>query len=202
MIETQREMSNGVHVTFCEFTVDETYSMARFVMDCLCLPWIDNYPEFHKALRDVFFRCSRGKDITSEMIMRLLDKFERFNDKGFDLPNFPKIKDGGRIMAPKDKHGKDAVDWLEKEKSRIWHESWENHTNIRKTGGFWVFPGAEPDEMYLRHQRSREERFWAEVDAKQAEWDCGRQEAIRAVSDHMPRAESEFQLADPRLDEF
>lgn len=199
MIETPRIMKNGATVIFCEFTSDETYAMAKFVMDCLCLPWIDNYNEFHVTLYEIFHRCSGGKDITSEQALRLADKYERYFK--FGLPKFPKIKDGGRIMAPKEKHGKDAVEWLESEKTRIWHEVWENHKDgaIRRVGGQWVFPGAEPDETYLKQQASREERFWNEVNSRQSEYGCSRQEAIVSVSDYMPRAESELQLPDPSL---
>ena len=210
MIETPRLMSNGVTVVFCEFTSDETYSMAKFVMDCLCLPWIDNYTEFHITLYDIFKRCSEGKDMTREHALRLADKYERFFK--FGLPLFPKIRDGGRIMAPKEKHRQDAIDWLVGEKARIWHEVWELHTikdkngdeiegAIRKIGGQWVFPGAAPDETYLTQQTTREERFWTEVGVRHLEYECTRREAIIAVSDYMPRAESEFQLPDPTLDD-
>ena len=196
MKETTTRMANGVEVAFCEFTVDETYAMARYVMDCLCLPWMDNYPEFDGTLREILYRCARGKDMTREQALRLADKHERYVDYG--LPIFPRIKDGGRITAPRDKKGIDAIDWLTAEKARIWHEVWDCHEDIRKKGGLWIFPGADPDERYLRMQAEREERFWAEVDRRQDEYGCSRQDAILAVSDHMPRAESELQLPDPR----
>jgi len=199
MHETTLTMGNGVQVAFCEFTVDETYAMAKFVMDCLCVPWMDNYPEFDGTLREILYRCARGKDMTREQALRLTDKYERYFEYG--LPLFPKIKDGGRIMAPKELHGTDAIDWLIQEKARIWHEVWDNHEDVRRKGGLWVFPGAEPDETYLRMQAEREERFWAEVDRRQSEYECSRRQAIISVSDHMPRAESELQLSDPTLDE-
>jgi len=208
MIESEREMQNGALVTFCEFTTDETYAMAKFVMDCLCLPWIDSYPEFYRTLEEIFYRCSKGRDMTSEQALRLAEKYHRFQD---GLPTFPKIKGGSRLMAPPEKHGKDAVNWLIEEKARIWHESWEEHyiknpeddddksRNIRTVGGFWEFPGKGPDQVFIDYQHSREAKFWDEVDARQEEYDCSRGEAILAVSDYMPRAESEFQLPDPRL---
>ena len=200
MIETPRLMSNGVTVVFCEFTSDETYAMAKFVMDCMCLPWIDNYNEFDRTLHEIFHRCSKGKDITQDQALRLADKYERYFK--FGLPRFPKIKDGGRIMAPKEKHGKDAIDALEGEKARIWHEVWELHKDdaIRKIGGQWVFPGAPPDETYIEQQDTRESRFWDEVNVRHTEYGCTRREAIISVSDYMPRAESEYQLPDPTLD--
>ena len=197
MIETERLMPNGVYVTFCEFTSDETYSMAEFVMDCLCLPWMDSYPEFHRTLSEIFYRCSGGKDMTQEQALRLAGKYERFIKYG--LPQFPKIKGGSRLVVPKDIHGADAVEWLITEKARIWREVWESHKHIRGTGGFWKFPGGEPDELFLQQQRKREEKFWAEVDERQTEYGCSRQAAIRAVSDYMPRAESEYQLVDPSI---
>ena len=202
MIETPRLMPEGNIVVFCEFTSDETYAMAKFVMDCMCLPWIDNYREFHITLHEIFTRCARGKDITREQALRLAAKYERYFK--FGLPRFPKIKDGGRIMAPKEQHGKDAVAWLEGEKRRIWHEVWENHEDgaIRRVGGQWVFPGANPDETYLEQQAAREERFWNEVSVRHMEYDCSRREAIISVSDYMPRAESELQLPDPTLDNY
>jgi hypothetical protein len=195
MKETTHTMGNGVDVTFIEFSVDETYSMAKFVMDCLCVPWIDNYIEFHGILREILYRCARGKDVTSKQLDLLLDKYERYVHYG--LPQIPKMKNGGRIVAPKELRGTDAISWLEKEKARIWHERWEEHEDIRRKGGLWVFPGAEPDETYLRMQAEREERFWAEVDGKQTEFECTRKEAIILVSDYMSRAESEYQLPDP-----
>lgn len=199
MYELTVKMPNGANITFCQFSVDETYSMAKFVMDCLCLPWIDNYREFDGTLREILYRCARGKDMTQEQAVRIADKYERYFKYG--LPIFPKVKDGGRIMAPKELHGTDAVEWLIKEKARIWHEVWENHEDIRSKGGLWVFPGAEPDESYLMMQAEREERFWSEVDRRQGEYECTRAQAIIAVSDHMPRAESELQLPDPSIDD-
>lgn len=210
MIETPQIMPNGATVVFCEFTSDETYAMAKFVMDCLCLPWIDNYTEFYGTLLEIFKRCSVGSDMTREQALRLADKYERYFK--FGLPKFPKIKDGGRIMAPKEKHGDDAVAWLKGEKARIWHEQWENHEidgegdtkikgAIRKIGGLWVFPGVAPDETYLAQQAAREERFWNEVSVRHLEYGCSRRDAIISVSDYMPRAESELQLRDPTLED-
>ena len=199
MQETVLTKGDGVEIAFCEFTVDETYAIAKFVMDCICLPWMDNYDEFDGTLREILYRCARGKDMTREQAIRLADKYERFVDYG--LPPFPRIKDGGRLMAPKELHGEDAIEWLVTEKARIWHEVWDHHPDIRKKGGLWVFPGAEPDEKYLRLQAEREEKFWSEVDRRQSEYECTRRDAIIAVSDYMPRAESELQLSDPAFDD-
>lgn len=199
MIETEKVMPNGVKVTFWEFTHSETSAMAKWVMDCLCLPWIDNYPEFHDLLSDIFHRGSAGKDITQLMANQLANKLERFHEI---LPVFPKIKEGSRLVVPAHIHGEEATAWLIKEKSGIWYDQWENHPDIRRLGGFWKFPGAEPDEIYIKQQRQREERFWAEVDSRQTEYDCTRREAMLAVSDYMPRAESEYQLPDPRFDDM
>lgn len=151
--------------------------------------------------------------MTREHALRLADKYERFFK--FGLPLFPKVRDGGRIMAPmeireEEVHGQDAIDWLIAEKSRIWHEVWELHSiedregnriegAIRRIAGKWVFPGAAPDETYIEQQTLRESRFWSEVDVRHTEYGCTRREAIISVSDYMPRAESEFQLLDPSL---
>jgi hypothetical protein len=53
MKESTYEMPNGAQVTFCELTVDETYAMAKFVMDCICIPWVDTYTEFDGVLREI-----------------------------------------------------------------------------------------------------------------------------------------------------
>jgi hypothetical protein len=198
MKESTYEMPNGAQVTFCELTVDETYAMAKFVMDCICIPWVDTYTEFDGVLREILYRCAKGRDMTAEQAIRLADKYERYFHYG--LPKFPKIKDGGRLHAPKELHGTEATLWLQTEIARIWHEVWQEHTEIRRKGGLWVLPGSKPDEVYLQMQSKREDAFWVEVDQKQAEYQISRQEAIILVSDYMPRAESEQQLPDPTID--
>jgi hypothetical protein len=196
MIETTKPRGDdGVLVTFCEFTPSETGAMAKFVMDCLCLPWIDTFPQFQDLLYELFHRCAGGKDMTRTHALKLADKYERYFKYG--LPTFPKIRDGGRLMCPKDIHGKAATAWLEKEKAELWRDQWENHEEIRTKAGFWKFPGDEADEVFLKKQHERELLFWDEVDVRQEEYDCSRREAIVSVSDYMQRAESENQLPDP-----
>jgi hypothetical protein len=141
----------------------------------------------------------------------LADKYERYFKYG--LPQFPKIRDGGRIVCPNDIHGKAATEWLEKEKAGIWRDQWENHyiknkddpddrsKNIRTVGGFWKFPGDEADDVFLKKQHERELKFWAEVEVRHTEYGCARNAAIRAVSDYMQRAESENQLPDPTINQ-
>ena len=199
MIETEKFNEDGDLVTFIEFTVDEEYAVARWVMDTLSLLWIETYPDFEKLLRDIIHRKSRGKDITSEHVRELENKLERCRgNKG--LNSFPKIRDGGRIMAPIDIHGADATTWLEKTKSDIWHEVWSDHPHMRGGVGMQIFPGREPDAEFIELQYQREEKFWIEVDRRQNEYDCSRRDAITAVSDHMQRADSQYQLADPSID--
>lgn len=195
MIETEKTFDNGATVVFCEFSHTEAGAMAKFVMDCLCLPWIDTYPAFEDLLREIFNRCAAGKDITGVHALKLADKYERYFKYG--LPTFPKIRDGGRVVCPKDLHGKDATEWLIKEKASIWRDIWENHDDIRRVGGFWKFPGDDADEVFLRKQYERELLFWEEVDVRHAEYGCSRRDAVVAVSDYMQRAESENQLPDP-----
>jgi hypothetical protein len=200
MIETEKiKGDTGVTIVFCEFTNSEAGSIAKFVMDCLCLPWIDNYDEFHDLLREIFIRCARGKDITRTHAFKLADKYERYFKYG--LPQFPKIRDGGRIVCPNHIHGKAATEWLEKEKAGIWRDQWENHKLIRNKGGFWKFPGDEADDIFLKKQHERELKFWDEVNTRQEEYECSRRDAVVAVSDYMQRAESENQLSDPTFNQ-
>ena len=193
MIETTKPRGeDGVLVTFCEFTPSETGAMAKFVMDCLCLPWIDTFPQFQDLLYELFHRCAGGKDMTSTHALKLADKYERYFKYG--LPTFPKIRDGGRLMCPKDIHGKAATAWLEKEKAGLWRDQWENHyiknkddpddrsKNIRTVGRFWKFPGDEADEVFLKKQHERELIFWDEVDSRQAEYVCSRRATDRLSS--------------------
>jgi len=133
--------------------------------------------------------------MTRTHAFKLAEKYERYFKYG--LPTFPKIHDGGRLVCPKDIHGKAATAWLEKEKAGLWRDQWENHKEIRTKAGFWKFPGDEADEVFLKKQHERELIFWDEVDTRQAEYDCSRRDAIIAVSDYMQRAESENQLPDP-----
>jgi hypothetical protein len=199
MIQTEKTNEDGELVIFIEFTMDEEYAVARWVMDTLSLLWIETYPEFEKLLRDIIYRKSRGKDITTRHIFDLANKVERCQgNKG--LTQFPKIRNGGRIMAPKEIHGSDATAWLEKTKSNIWHEIWSQHPHMRGRVGMNVFPGREPDAKYIELQYKREENFWLEVDQRQAEYNCSRRDAIIAVSDHMQRADISYQLPDPSID--
>ena len=198
MLEVERiNGETGEIVIFCEFTHDETYAMAKFVMDCLCVPWIDTYQEFDDLLRNIFRRSAQGKLITRMEACILADKYERYYKYG--LPLFPKMRDGGRIVCPPHIHGDEATEWLIKTRTEIWHEVWELHKKIRGTGGYWKFPGAEADAVFLAKQHERENKFWNEVDVRQAEYGCARRAAIIAVSDYIQRAEFENQLPDPTL---
>lgn len=199
MIETEKRNEDGELVTFLEFTVDEEYAMARWVMDTLSLLWMETYPNFEKLLRDIIYRKAHGKDITTKHLFSLANKVERCQDnKG--LSHFPKIRNGGRIMAPKDIHGAEATAWLRKTKSDIWHEVWSEHPDMRGSVGMQVFPGREPDAKFIELQYKREEKFWIEVDRRQNEYGCSRRDAIVAVSDHMQRADTDYQLPDPSID--
>jgi hypothetical protein len=201
MIETERFNEEGELVKFVEFTVDEEYAVARWVMDTLSLIWIETYPNFETLLRDIIHRKSRGKDITIEHVYDLQNKLERCQgNKG--LSQFPKIRNGGRITAPIDIHGADAVAWINKTISDIWYEVWSEHKHMRRGVGMQVFPGREPDAEFIELQYKREEKFWLEVDRRQAEYGCSRRESIVAVSDHMQRADTDYQLPDPILDDL
>ncbi len=215
MIETtQTRGEDGVLITFCEFTEGEAGAMAKFIMDCLCLPWIDTYPEFNDLLHEIFQRCSKGSDMTHTHACRLADKYERYFKYG--LPRFPKITEGSRIVCPNDIHGPiDTSAWLVNKKSEVWRDQWENHVlvikgvngkkdkkienAIRRIGGYWKFPGDGADAIFLEKQNDRELLFWAEVDSRHEEYGCSRSAAIRAVADYMQRAESENQLSDPSI---
>ncbi len=187
--------------TFLEFSYDEEHAMARWVMAMLAMPWMDTYPLLQQLLNTIIHRKSRGKDITAEQFIELGDRCERCAEHGAALPSFPKIKEGGsRIVAPADIHGVNAIVWLEKTKSGIWYEEWKHNDEIKTKVGMWVFPGREPGDEYREHQYQLEERFWLEVDRRQAEYECSRRDAIVAVSDHMQRADDEYRLLDPSID--
>ena len=43
-------------------SVDEEYAMARWVMDVLCLQWIDTKPAFQRFMFGLFIRKAEGKE--------------------------------------------------------------------------------------------------------------------------------------------
>lgn len=204
----QYETADGEPIEFVEFTADELSAIAKWVMDCLCLPWMDTRPEFRDMLMLAIHRGSAGKDMTADLFEGILDKYERYVDKPeYKIPRLPRLKtNGSRLTAPKEIHGKEikgaaVIEWLRKRKALMWYDQWDNHPHMRRRVGMWVFPNHEPDGQYEEHQYQLEERFWLEVDRRQAEYECSRSEAIRAVSDTHRRAVPEHQLPDPALDD-
>ena len=149
MLEVERiNGETGEIVIFCDFTHDETYAMAKFVMDCLCLPWIDTYQEFDDLLRNIFRRSAQGKLITRTEACILADKYERYYKYG--LPLFPKMRDGGRIVCPPHIHGDEATEWLIKTRTEIWHEVWELHKKSVVLVAIGNSPVPKPMQYFLR----------------------------------------------------
>ena len=199
--------ADGGDVCFVELTAEEQSSMARWVMDCLCLPWVDTYPEFQQILMVILHRGSKGKDISLDQFEELLAKYERFVSKEYKIPRLPRFKtNDSRLMAPRkirgeDLKGQDAIEWLQKHKALLWYDQWDNHPDMRRKLGMWVFPNHEPDDQYREHQYQLEERFWLEVDRRQAEYECSRRAAIVSVNDTHPRADPDYRLPDPAMDD-
>lgn len=174
-------------IEFWLLSLDEEYAIAKWVMDVLCLHWIDTRKEFQRFLTGLIYRKSMGKDFTNEHFEKLADYIDRY---GENLPPFPVPKDNGKyIVYPLKFKGDNAAGlvWYQDTISRAWYESWDANPLMRKRAGMEVFPGWEPDEQYRETQKELERKFWEEVDVKQQEYGCSRKDAITAVSDYMPR---------------
>ena len=184
---------------YIKFTYEEEMEFAKWVMDVLCLRWIQTQPEFSKLLSKIYLRKCKGKDLSSEDFAELL-KFEaRYND---DLPDIPLFdENSGSINPPyKNRHGKltkkDRENYMIHEKVRAWREAWQAHDKIKKgVEGCEVFAGdviLNPEQAQIAYQEAQEAReraFYDEVVRRQAKWRITRQEAIQAVTDTHPRSE-------------
>ena len=187
-------------------SVDEEYAMARWVMDVLCLQWIDTKPAFQRFMFGLFIRKAEGKDFATNHFSKLADYMDRKIGPNTDetyrdlLPPLPDLKENGKSIVVPDDRRNDYQNWYRNTIRRAWHETWDIHPHMRSRAGVLVFPGEAPDESFQKLQRGREAAFWAEVDAKQREYDCSRSEAIKAVSDYMPRAIDTHRFHDPLND--
>jgi len=199
LVETK--LSNGSTLSFVCFTADEEYAMAKWYMDVLCLPWLDTREEFQKFIEQTFWRKCRGKDFTLEQAAKLCDYNERYTDI---LPSFPKLKNNGKHITAPNIHN-DGIEYSVAEKveyiewiiKNAWKETWDNHPDIKAKTRFKVFPGEQPTDEFVGKQKQLEDEFWDEVDSKQTEYGCDREQAIIAVSDYKPRPESQYRIPDP-----
>ena len=187
---------------YVKFTYDEELQLAEWVMDVLCLSWIETSPEFSKLASKIYYRKCRGEDISGDDFADLL-KFEaRYNER---LPAFPIFDPNAgsiEIVIPPGKKltKKDRKDYMIREKIRAWREAWKTHDVIKKrVEGCEIFTGDEildPEQAqiaYQEAQRDRERAFYDEVIRRQAKYEISRQEAIQAVSDTHPRADDDLQ---------
>lgn len=183
---------------YVKFTYDEELNLAKWVMDVLCLPWIETQPEFSKLVSKIYYRKCEGKDLNSEDFSDLLQYEERYRER---LPEFPAFDvKAGDINVSSSRHGKrtneERKNYLIREVVRAWREAWIAHGKIKKrVEGCELFAGDEildPEQAQIAHQESQEAReraFYTEVVRRQAEYGITREEAIQAVSDTHPRSE-------------
>lgn len=183
-------------ISFVKLSVEEEYAMARWVMDVLCLPWIDTREEFQRFLESIFWRKSRGRDLTVEQAELLCDYYERYQEL---LPNFPKLKDG-RCIQPPSQHkdgspltSEERLDFFQWTIRNAWKEVWSIHPHIKTRTKFSIFPDEEPTEDWILKQQNMEKDFWIEVEKQQVEYECSREEAIILVSDYMHRPPIAYQ---------
>ena len=183
--EVEERATHDEGTEFLELSFDEEYAVATWVMDVLCLVWIDTKPEFQRFLSDVIWRKSRGKDLSMDQLAQIVDYCSRYDDL---LPPFPTLTDNGaHITAPKKYVGMKSIEWIQKTVRQAWYEIWDQHPYMRKRAGMHIFPNAEPDAVYIARQEKLEEDFWAEVNRKQKDYECDRSEAVALVSDYMER---------------
>ena len=186
---------------YVKFTYDEELELAKWIMDVLCLPWIETRPGFCKFITRIYWRKCNGRDISGDDFIELLDFEGRYTD---ELPDLPMFDEGaGAIESPaENRHGKltkkARTEYVIREKIRAWREVWQDHDKIKKScEGYELFLGdkvLDPEGAkiaYQEAQEARERAFYAEVIRRQAEWDITRQEAIQAVTDTHPRSEIE-----------
>ncbi len=198
---------------FLQFSPNEEYAMAMWVMDAYCTPWIDTKPEFQTLLFIIIKRKSQGKDITGKQFTALVDYYERYKNL---LPPFPKLKDDGKhvtltkaalssfmedsafflnVPAKSTFNFEEFIAKIRSITTRAWYETWDQHPFMRKRAGMYVFPHSEPDDQYIALQKKMEVEFWAEVNRKQQQYDCELTEAISIVSDYLPRAEEKYRTS-------
>jgi len=185
---------------YVKFTYDEELLLATWVMDTLCLRWIQTQPEFSKLISKIYRRKCEGKDLATDMFAELLKHEKRYAERLPEFPLFDPNSGSIEVILPPGKNPtkKYRADYLIREKIRAWREAWEMHPNIKKrVEGCEIFAGDEildPERAQIAYQEAQsalERAFWEEVRRRQVQYGITRQEAIQAVTDTHPRSEIE-----------
>lgn len=190
----------GEIVEYVKFSHEEEYDFAKWVMDVLTLPWIQTVPEFCDLVWLIYERRSKGKDTTTETANRLCDFIDHYDDR---LPLFPTLKSDGKIInAPaKLTDSTEKKTYVQREVSRAWKETWEQHSEFQKLEPIFHSYDGTPHlvEGYEATQERRERAFWAEVDAVEATTGWARPQVVCEVSDYMVRGVEGYRWDDPKL---
>lgn len=190
---------------YAKLSSDEEYALAKWVMDVLCLRWVDSKDQFHKLLQRIYWKKCQGYDLSFADFIGLWQCYERYRDA---LPEFPKLKDDKKyIYSPKELQGRKLDDderevYVRREISRAWYETWQNHPKIQKRvegcATFEGFVAEDVPEAHVERQKRLEMEFWERADYIQRECDVSREQAMAEAQDIVPRADPEYQMPDPK----
>ena len=167
-------------VEYIKLTYDEEMSMAKWVMDTLCLPWIETREDFYFLLKHMYFRKCSGKDFEAWHLVDLYQKFQHYEQyENLELHLIPVFKEDGSYLFGK-KAKQDII--------RAWRETWEMTPEFRRKVSFGeVFPDGTITQGYKDEQDKIEQEFWDRVAEMQKEYGCSQNQAIIEVSDYTPR---------------
>lgn len=206
--------------TLIKLTYDEELECARKFCAMLDLLWIENHSTLFKPLCDLFWKKSMGHDFTMDEFANLAEKALEYNTRldpdyaaKHGLPSlYEDMEDNdehiefGNVPAHTKgrKTKKDLKLQYRKEIARAWKEAWQEHPGGWCQERYPAFPGDEilnpaatANDMWEKDVKLERE-FWEMVDRRQVTFGCSRREAIREVSDYIPRARfEENRLADP-----
>ena len=171
-------------VEYVKLTYDEELSMAKWVMETLCLPWIETRDDFYIMLKRIYFRKCKGKDFEAWHLVDLFQKYQHYNQyEDLELPLIPVFKEDGTFLIPEQ-----GVGFATKDITRAWREAWEMTPEFSKKVDFGeVFPDGTVISGYEEEQNKIERAFWERVAEVRKEYDCSEKQAIVEVSDYMPR---------------
>jgi hypothetical protein len=180
-MKTTTQKFGNDEVEYIKLTYDEELSMARWVINTLCLPWIETREDFYAFLRRMYLRKCSGRDFEAWHLVDLYKKYQHYYqyEEDLELSPIPVFKEDGQcisgIVAKKDI-------------SRAWREVWEEHPEFKKKIDFAeVFPDGTTSQDYADNQDKLEREFWSRVGEIQKKFNCTQNQAVIEVTDYMPR---------------
>ena len=203
---------DGEEIEYMRLDYDEELETARLFCEMLDRLSLEDFPDVYDKVYHLFIKKSFGNDFRFQEFQELYESIEVYNARWdeeytekYGLPDISNIQqsddciDFGVVPANIDEvqNLEDRKTRYRREVARAWKEAWDERPKGYLRQRFPRFPGIDLLEAPKSSQElreidlKRELKFWSMVDEKQEFFKCSREQAIREVSDYMPRAVNE-----------